>query len=358
MRHKAKLAVVGFGLVGRQHADVIANDPSLDLTAIVEPTQSAAGEIAELGARHFASLRELLDQTRPDGVLLATPTPFHVEQAMHCVKARVPVLIEKPISTSVADAVQLVALADKHEVPILVGHHRRYSGVVQAAKAAIEQGLIGDICSASATCWFYKPDQYFKDAAWRTRKGAGPISVNLVHDVDLLRHFCGEVVDVQAVARPSVRGFDNEDLASALLSFSSGAIATVSVSDAIVSPWSWEMTTGENPVYPNSGQSCYQIGGSKGALSVPDLKIWQHQDQPDWWAPINATHLNRHSHNPLALQAQHFAKVIFGQASPNVSGLEGLRSLQVVEAIQEAVVTGARVSLPAISLEVAETVHA
>ena len=347
----AKLAVVGFGLVGKQHARVVAREPSLQLTAVVEPSTSVADEIKDLGAAHIESLPQLLAQGDVDGIVLATPTPLHVDQALLCIKARVPVLIEKPIATSVDAASQLVRAAEQAGVPVLVGHHRRYGGVVQAAKQAIDDGRIGDVSSATATCWFYKPDPYFAEAPWRTRKGAGPISVNLVHDVDLLRHFCGEVTAVHAAARPSVRGYENEDLASALLTFASGAIATVSVSDAIAAPWSWEMTAGENPVYPKTGQSCYQIGGSLGALSVPDLRLWRHEIQPDWWAPIHCEQLSKHNEDPLSVQAKHFADVIFGRASPIVSGWEGLRSLQVVEAIQRAVETGSTVAIHPIGQE-------
>ena len=78
--------------------------------------------------------------------------------------------------------------------------------MVKTAKSAIESGAIGDVRAVQATCWFYKPDYYFDVAPWRTKKGAGPISVNLVHDVDLLRHFCGEVKSVRAISVPSKRG--------------------------------------------------------------------------------------------------------------------------------------------------------
>lgn len=351
MRSVAKLAVVGFGLVGRQHAGVIAEDSSLQLAAVVEPSKGFSAEIHDTGAAHFETLPELLKSGSVDGVILATPTPLHVEQAMQCIDAGLPVLIEKPIATSVKEAARLVAAAEAVGVPVLVGHHRRYSGVVQAAKQAIDEGRIGEVCAASATCWFYKPAPYFAEAPWRTRKGAGPISVNLVHDVDLLRHFCGEVVAVQAAARPSVRGFENEDLASALLTFASGAVATVSVSDAIAAPWSWEFTAGENPVYPKTDQFCYQIGGSHGSLSVPDLRLWHHETQPDWWAPIHCQTLPKHSQNPLSVQARHFADVISGEAQPMVSGREGLRSLQVVEAIQRAVETGSTVKIQPLGLD-------
>ena len=126
-------------------------------------------------------------------------------------------------------------------------------------------------------CWFYKPDDYFEVAEWRKLKGAGPISVNLVHDV-VDAAFLREVLRVQAQSVPSSRGFENEELASAILTFDTGAIATVSVSDSVVSPWSWEMTSKEYHIYPHTHASCYMIAGTKGALSIPDLRLWTHPD--------------------------------------------------------------------------------
>ena len=95
-----------------------------------------------------------------------------------------------------------------------------------------------------------------------------------MHDIDLMRHLCGEITHIQAASRSSTRGYANEELSAAILKFENGGIGTVSVSDSIVSPWSWEYTSQENPVYPYSAQSSYQIGGSEGALSVPDLAYW------------------------------------------------------------------------------------
>lgn len=166
------------------------------------------------------------------------------------------------------------------------------------------------------------------------KKGAGPISVNLVHDVDLVRYLCGEVVSVQAQATHSSRGFENEDVAAAVLRFDNGAIGTITVADTVVAPWSWEMTSREYPTYPPTSQSCYLFGGTHGSLSVPDLTLWSHQGERDWWNPISATTLPREASDPLVNQIAHFADVIAGKEAPLVSGSEGLKTLQVIEAIQ------------------------
>ena len=345
MSHKTRIAVAGFGLVGRRHAEVIRRAPDMTLSAIVEPSQEGRVAASALDLPVYASLEEMLAASIPDGVVLATPTPLHLDQGLACITSGCPVLIEKPIAVTSNDARQLTDAADKAGVPLLVGHHRRHNGMVKAAKHALMEGAVGDIRAIQATCWFYKPDHYFDVAPWRTKKGAGPISVNLVHDVDLLRHFCGDVTSVQAIAVPSRRGFENEDLATAVLTFQSGAIATISVSDSIVAPWSWELTARENPAYPATSESCYLIGGSKVGLSLPDWRVWQHQDAPDWWTPISAQTLTCRMDDPLAVQMAHFAALIAGREAPLVSGWEGLKSLEVVEAVARSSETGREISL-------------
>jgi predicted dehydrogenase len=275
----------------------------------------------------------------PDGIILSTPTPLHVSQGLECIERSCPVLVEKPLATSAVQAKILTDAAEHASVPLLVGHHRRHNPLIQKAKELIVSGEIGNIRALQATCWFYKPDEYFDIAPWRTQKGAGPISVNLVHDIDLMRYFCGEIISVQAQMAPSIRGFDNEDLAAAVLKFENGVIGTVTVSDSIVSPWSWELTSREYPIYPMTSESCYLLGGSNGSLSVPDLKVWSHKGERNWWNPISGTIAPRDASDPLINQITNFADVIRGNADALVTGLDGLKTLLVIEAIQKAAQT-------------------
>ena len=344
MRDPIRLAVVGAGLVGQRHIAAIANSGDAILAAVVEPSNVQID-----GAPVFSDLAEMFDAQPIDGVILSTPTNLHVEGALRCIARGIPVLVEKPVAATAAEAVQIANASNASGVPVLIGHHRRHNPIIQKAAALIKGGAIGDVRVAQSTCWFYKPDNYFEAAPWRTKKGAGPISVNLVHDVDLIRHLCGEVVSVQAQMAPSQRGFENEDLAAAVLRFENGAICTVSVSDSVVAPWSWEMTAGEYPIYPVTDQSCYLIGGSEGSLSIPDMRLWRHDGDKSWWNAISATTAPRASADPLINQINHFAQVIRGTADPLVSALEGLRTMLVIEAIQTAARTQTLVHITASS---------
>lgn len=336
MPKELNLAIVGLGLVGKRHADAILQSGDANLCAVVEPTLGESVNVNSNLVPCYADLESMMKTENPDGVILSTPTPLHLEQGLACIINKIPVLIEKPLAVTAHESAQIVAAANANAVPVLVGHHRRYNPLIQQARSIIDEGKLGTIRTVHANCWFYKPDDYFEIAPWRKLKGAGPISVNLVHDVDLLRYLCGEVVSVQALATPSVRGFENEDTAAALLGFENGAIGTITVSDSVVSPWSWELTSREYPIYPPTPESCYMIGGSQASLSVPDLKLWSHQPEPDWWAPISATTLPRDAADPLINQIKHFVQVIKGNEKPLVSADEGHRTLAVIEAIQEA----------------------
>lgn len=343
------IAIAGIGLVGRRHAESIGRQKNAQVCAVVDPNEDGHVYAKENGLPWFGSLTDMFKALSPDGVILSTPTPLHVEQGLECIENGCPTLVEKPIGTSSADAMKLIAGADTAGVPLLVGHHRRHNPLIHKAREIIDSGRIGQIRAVHSQCWFYKPDYYFDQTQWRKRKGAGPILVNLVHDVDLIRHLCGEVVSVQAQAAPSSRGFENEEVAGAVIRLDNGAIGTLTVSDGVIAPWSWEMTSSEYPAYPRTSESCYLIGGSRGALSLPDLTLWNQSGERDWWKPISATTVICGSSNPLDNQIANFVAVIAGEAEPLVSGIEALRSLRVIEAIQASAVTGQTTELDPIS---------
>ena len=342
---KLRLAVVGAGLIGRRHISTMAHSEFAALAAIVDPMPEAQQLADALAVPYFADLGDMLASVKPDGAIIATPNHLHVPNGLLCVQAGCALLVEKPLSTSAEQAQALVDAAQAAKVPLLVGHHRRYNPLIRMARQIIDDGHLGNIRTVQATCWLYKPDDYFEQAPWRTATGAGPVSVNLVHDVDLLRYLVGDVLSVHAMAAPSARGHENEDVAAAVLKFEGGAVGSISVSDTVVAPWSWELTARENPAYTATDQSCYQLGGTHGSLSLPDLKLWQNNGERSWWQPMSTTSFPIDFSDPLLNQIQHFCQVIRGEQEPLVSGEEGVETLRVIEAIQISAKNGETINL-------------
>ena len=336
------LAVLGAGLIGRRHIEHILASPDATLLAIVDPSEAGKMLAAKIGVGWFADLAALLSEQKPDGIIAATPNQMHVSNGLEAVAAGVPILLEKPIADDVASAEELVVRAETTGVPLLVGHHRRHNPMIQRAKAIIDSGRLGRLATVHAFFWLMKPDEYF-EPAWRRAKGAGPVFLNLIHDVDLLRYLCGEVTAVQSMESNAIRNNVVEETSVIVLKFANGALGTVNVCDAVVAPWSWEQTTGENPAYPHTDQSCYHIGGTHGSLTVPKLEVWSNRGQRGWWEPLHAERSYAADADPLRLQVEHFCRVIRGTEKPLVSGREGLNTLKVIEAVKTAAQTGQRI---------------
>lgn len=339
-----KIAVMGAGLIGKRHAAHARAQEGALLSAIIDPAPAGKAFAAEMGVTWYPAFDAVPASARPDGVIVATPNQLHVANGLELAAAGIPMLVEKPIADSVDGARKLVQAAEAAGVPLLVGHHRRHNPMIRKARETIDAGRLGRVLTLTGQFWLVKPDAYF-DVDWRRQEGAGPILINLIHDIDLFRYLCGEIVGVQAQSSNAVRGNPAEETAVAILRFANGALGTVSASDTVVSPWSWELTTGENPAYPRQDQSCYQIGGTHGSLTIPALELWNHTDKRGWWEPLKRERIPFVPEDPLQAQIRHFCAVIRGEEEPLVSGREGLATLAVIEAVKQAARSGGPVEV-------------
>ena len=346
-----RIAVAGAGMIGLRHVEEVQRCPSTALAAIVDPSPKAAEAAARQGVPLYASLAELFAKDRPDGVVLATPNSLHVEQALQCIDAGVPVLVEKPVGHTLAEGERLVRAAEQARHKLLVGHHRRHSPILHKAVEVVRSGVLGRIVGVMGSAVFYKPDEGYFDPPyeWRRRPGGGPILINMVHEVGNLRSMVGEIVAVQAFASNATRGFEVEDTVAMNLRFANGALGSFLLSDTAASPKSWEQTSQENKAYATyPDEDAYVIVGSRGSLAVPTmrLKLYESDAERSWFRPFAERTIALERDDPLARQIEHFGAVIRGEAEPLVSGRDGLQNLRVTEAIAQAAKTGSVVEVP------------
>lgn len=339
-----QIAVAGAGLIGRAHIALIQKSKQCALAAIADPAPQAEAFAKEIGVPHFADLERMLDEVEPQGVIVATPNAAHASNGLACVARGIPVLVEKPITETVDSAQKLVTAAKNASVPLLVGHHRRHSAILEQARDVIRSGKLGRITSVTAFTTFLKPEPYF-DMTWRREPGGGPVLINLIHDIDDLRFLIGDIARLQAMTSSAVRGFAVEDSAVVNLQFANGALGSITCSDAAAAPWSWELTSGENPAYPHSREDCYFISGADGSLAVPTMRLWNYGAERGWNAPLHQTQLVADEADPLARQLDHFCAVIRGEAEPACSGDDGLKTLQATFAIHESAAAKREIAL-------------
>jgi len=342
MVEPVRLALFGAGGIGMRHLALAEEEPECVLVAVADPLAAAAPATGRYRARFYRDYRELLAREQLDGAIVATPNDAHAEVGIACVERGLPVLVEKPITDTVASARALLAAAAQHGAPLAVGHHRRFDPAIGVARDAIRAGRIGRLAAVQCLWALRKHDAYY-DAEWRRmRPSGGPALINLIHDVDLLRYLCGDVVSVYAEGGSELRGHEVEDTVAATLRFASGAVGTIVASDATPSPWSWECGTGENPLIPPTGRNCYHFLGTEGALALPRLDLWRHDDgvPASWHATIRARTLAVGPRAALKDQLRHFCAVVRRERAPRVSGEDGLRTLATTLAIIESMDRG------------------
>ena len=335
------LAVAGVGVIGRRHIELIDANPRAKLAALVEPAPAAQAFARSLGVPVFDSIPAMLSQARVDGIIVATPNALHAANVGECVARGVPAFVEKPVAVTIEQADEMHSAAEAAGVPVLVGHHRRHNPIIKRAREAIASGAIGALTAVSGRWLVRKPDDYYS-VGWRTEIGSGgPILINLIHDVDSIRFIAGEIDAVQAMSSSARRGFAVEDSAAILLRFANGALGTFNVSDATPSAANWELSSGENPDYPNAAADCYLLAGTAGSLDVPSLTLWSQNDARGWFHPLARETLACQPADPLALQLDHFLRVIEGSERPLTTIADAARSLRVVLAIAQAASSGA-----------------
>ena len=346
---KTRIAVVGAGTIGHAHMDAAQASPSCLLSAVVDPSPAAIAVAAKAGVFLYASIDELLARDRPDALILATPNQLHVPQALQCISASLPVLLEKPIATTVAEGERLVRQVEAMGAKVLIGHHRAHSPIMAKAKEVVDSGKLGKLVAVMGSATFFKPEQYFLDGPWRRELGAGPILLNMIHEVHNLRMLCGDIVAVQAFSSNATRGFAVEDTVAINLRFSNGMLGAFLLSDTAACPRSWEQTSQENKAYATySDEDCYVITGTNGTLSVPTmrLKTYPRPEDSSWWKEFEVGVVGMVRDDPLQRQLEHFGAVVRGEAEPLVSARDGLLNLRITEAIAMAACTGRVIEIP------------
>ena len=239
-----KLLLAGTGLIGQRHLNHILEHPDLTLAGIIDPVVENRTTPHAPG---FATLSDV--DVAADGIILATPTDTHAPLTIAALDRGLHVLVEKPVAASLVEADEMIAASKRTGKKISVGHHRRHHPLVSKTVEILSSGQIGRPLVASLLWCMKKPVAYF-DVDWRKGVDGGPVKQNLIHDVDTLRAFFGEVTSVTGAGSNVMRNAPRHESGGVVLTFDSGAIVTIAFSDATPTPWGFEAGTGESPHIP------------------------------------------------------------------------------------------------------------
>ena len=209
-----RTAVVGVGYLGNFHARKYAAIPDCELVGVVDNDPVRAAEVAAaLGVKAYSDHRELIGTV--DAVSVVVPTQYHHAVARDFLAAGVHVLIEKPITVTVEEADDLIALADKNGLVFQAGHLERFNPVLVALGAVIQEPLF---------------IESVRIAPFKPRGTDVNVVLDLmIHDIEIIQHIIKSPVErVDAIGAPVFTG--EEDIANARILFRNGCVANVTAS--------------------------------------------------------------------------------------------------------------------------------
>ena len=209
-----KIAVLGAGHLGRIHLDIIKRISEYDLVGFYDPDPHLSSKISkELSVRSFESMSSLIDAT--DIVDIVTPTLSHFECAKQAILNHKHVFIEKPVTNTLAEADELLVLAERSNVMVQVGHVERFNPAFLAAKPYINSPLFIETHRLSP----FNP------------RGTD-VSVVLdlmIHDIDIVLNIVKS--DITAISTSGVAvATDNADITNARIEFGNGCVANLTAS--------------------------------------------------------------------------------------------------------------------------------
>ena len=232
MTRQYQIAVVGTGGIAAVHAgDLTRLADRAVISAAVDPDADRLEAFCEQWSvpRRYASVDAMLDAEQPDLVDLSTPPGLHAEQAMACIDRGLTVLCEKPPALSLAELDQIAGVEQRASGRFAGVVQHRFGSGAQNLSALVRDGRLGKPMTAVCHTLWYRPDEYFA-VPWRGKweiEGGGPTLNHGIHQMDLLLAIFGPWQSVVAVAERRDRPTETEDVSAAIVTFASGAVATV-----------------------------------------------------------------------------------------------------------------------------------
>src|SRR6202521_1581472 len=299
-KHVLRVGGIGAGVMGSNHARVLAGLPDISLVGVVDPLPAHRTRATELtSCRTFATLDELIAEG-VDAVTVAAPTHLHHEVALACIARDIHILVEKPIASSVEEGRDIVTAARRAGVTLMVGHVERFNPAV----AAIKQAISGeDILSIAIT----------RVGPFPPRMSNVGVVIHLaVHDIDLIRWFTeSEIAEVQPQLSSAVA--EREDIALLQFRTASGVLAHINT----------------NWLTPFKARNVTIATRNKYIMG--DLLTRQVTEcfgfQPD--GSYSMRHLSVGHAEPLRAELQAFVAAIRSGQRPAVTGEEAVASLEI-----------------------------
>lgn len=317
-----RCAVVGLGMIGPDHARVLAGSPLADLVACCDLDPGAAVR-APAGVPVTQDLGELLDTPELEAVFVCTPQETHRQVATQALKHGLYVFCEKPVAHTLEDADALIATPEARAGRLAIGHTMRFSPDYLAVHDAVSRGAVGRVLSMAAR--HCVPGFEGKLIAGRTN-----LAVEVgIHDLDVMRWLAGDIETVYAEeAKMGVTGPGLTDAVVGTIRFASGAVAAIEIN--------WIMSS-DSALKEDYRLAVFGTKGSAFAeFSAPAVRVFGGETTPTGWRDD----IHGSQSGVLVTEDEHFLALVRGARSWPISLADARAALAAAVALDESATSG------------------
>lgn len=342
-RPELSFALVGCGRISARHAALLGSKQikGATLSAVCDIAEDKARAVGEkYNVPAYQDYHEMMERHRPDVVVVLTESGNHARHTIDLARYSAHIMVEKPMALRLSDADAMIAACDRAGVRLFVVKQNRFNVPVMKLREAIDSERFGKMVMGTVRVRWSRPQAYYDQDAWRGTwaMDGGVLTNQASHHVDLLEWMMGDVASVYAMTRTALVDIEAEDTAVVAVRFRSGALGII------------EATTATRPKDLEGSISILGENGTVeiGGFAVNQMKTWAFtESQPGDERVMTDFSVNPPNVYGFGHEAyyNHVVQALREQGKNLVDGLEGRRSLELINAIYESVETGREVAL-------------
>ncbi|HUU28947.1 MAG TPA: Gfo/Idh/MocA family oxidoreductase [archaeon] len=336
-----KFALIGCGRISRKHISALGEIKGAELAAVCDIIEERAKRAAQtLGVPFYTDYHQMLEREKVDVVNILTPSGLHGKHALDIVRYGKHIVVEKPMALTLEQADKMIEACDRAGVKLFVVKQNRYNLAVQQLMKAIGQGRFGKMVLGTVRVRWCREQPYYDMDPWRGTwaMDGGVLTNQASHHIDLLEWCMGDVESVFAKTATRLVDIEVEDTGVAILRFTSGALGII------------EATTATRP---RDLEGSISILGERGSVeiagfAVNEIRTWNFADENEQ-DKIIKTEFSQNPPDVYGFGHKLFLENVIQSIKSGtrglVDGLEGRKSLELINAIYESVETGKEVWL-------------
>jgi len=338
-----KFAIVGCGRISKRHSELLGENQisGAKLVSVCDLKLEKAEMIAKkFSINAYECLHDMMKSESIDVVVILTESGLHAKNTIELAPYGAHIVVEKPMALTLDDADKMIEACDKNNIKLFVVKQNRFNVPVVQLRKALDMGRFGKLIMGTVRVRWCRPQSYYDQDAWRGTWAfdGGVLTNQASHHVDLLEWLMGDVESVFAKSKKALADIEAEDTAVVILKFRNGALGLIEATTAI-RPKDLE---GSITILGEEGS--VEIGG----FAVNEMKTWNFSKSLEGDDDV----IEKYSVNPpnvygFGHQAyyEHIVDCIKNNSSQLVDGLQGRKSLELINAIYESIETGKEVSL-------------